>query len=155
MHNGFYSELDELLNEGEDADFGFMENEVLGKDIKYDGRTFSAFNFLHGFCNVFAQILNEKYGYSVECIYNEAGRLVHCFCIDDSNGKLVFIDVRGKTDDYFEFVSEFEDEVTCYGYPVENTKRFDKVPDDLLTDGEHYKEFANNLIDDYSWYYQK
>lgn len=151
MHNGFYEELDELLKDG-DADFGFMENEFLGVDE--EGRPFEAYCFVHGFCNVFAQILNKIYGYPIECIYNEEGRLIHCFCVDESDETPVFIDARGKTTDYYELVSEFEDELDYYGYyPVENSQRYFELPADLFTDGECYKEFARKLIDDYPEYY--
>ena len=156
MHNGFYNELEELLKEDDDATFDFMDSEELGVDELRGSYKFTANYFLHGFCNVFAQVLNEIYGYPIECIYNEEGRLVHCFCVDETDDGPIFIDARGKTTDYYELICEFEDEIDYYGYyPVENTQRYFELPHDLYTNGDCYIEFAKKLIANHSSYYRR
>lgn len=155
MHNGFYEELDSLLEDVDSyTDFGFMENEFLGREPS--GLPFSAYDFLHGFCNVFAEVLSEEFGYKVECLYNEDGSLIHAYCINESplNG-IVFIDVRGTTSSYEELIEEFEDECTFEGiYPIENTERYESAPEKICAKDKIYKNFAKKLIDNYREYYK-
>ena len=109
---GFYEELDELRKEYEEADFGFLENEVVNHKNH-------AFHFLHGNCADFAAMLSEVYGYPIECIrYPGAdtteGKLIHAYCVTNFHGKKAYIDVRGITTDPMLFFKEFEDEVTYF-----------------------------------------
>ena len=107
--NGFYIKLDELNEEYEDYeyDFDFLENEVSYKNITPDW-------FLHGNCDIFACYLHEKYGYEMEAVYEynskyDALQLIHAYCTAEINNKTVYIDVRGITDDWDEFIEEFDD----------------------------------------------
>lgn len=64
-----------------------------------------ASDFLMGSCQLFAIELNEKYGYPIYEI-NLNGQLIHCFCKVQENDTTYYIDVRGITTDFTEFMSE-------------------------------------------------
>lgn len=161
MHRGFYEELDLLLEDYEDSDFGFLENinmlyeDPVGVFDTKINRYINAYNFLHGYCNEFAYMLNEKYGYPVFEIKGEEGNLIHSFARVDTDSEHYFIDVRGITTDYSEFISEFED-WTDEETSIENT-----FPVDLLNEGERERntpskenrEFIEKLFSDYGDYY--
>ena len=102
--NGFYIKMDELNEEYEDYeyDFNFLEDEISYKNITPDW-------FLHGNCDIFACYLHEKYGYEMKAIYDCDGELIHVYCTAEINDETVYIDVRGITDDWDEFITEFDD----------------------------------------------
>lgn len=86
-------------------DFSFMD--------EYRGRLgVTAYDLLHGYCNVFAKALNMEFGYRTFRIVDEYGTLIHCYARTEEAGKTVYVDVRGKTSDYSAFISEFEDWTT-------------------------------------------
>lgn len=101
--NGFYIKLDDLKNECEDfsCDFSFLENEISYGTITPDW-------FLHGNCDIFACYLHDKYGYEMKAVCNPE-QLIHVYCIANINNKTVYIDIRGITDDWNEFITEFDD----------------------------------------------
>ena len=123
MRNGFWLELDELRKENpeDDYDFSFMENYTL-KDNKLN-----AFDFLHGFCNEFADYLHEKYGYSVEAV-REYGNLIHMYCTAEIDGETHFIDIRGICDDWDEFMQEFTDAGLWENMDRTRYLEYEKVP---------------------------
>lgn len=107
MHNSFYEELDLLKENDADASFGFLENiEVRGESTLFTskGRKLTAYDYLHGYCDSFTYVLNKRYGYPIFEIRANDGSLVHCFAKVDVASSILFIDVRGITTDYFEFI---------------------------------------------------
>lgn len=100
-------------------------------------------------------MLNEKYGYQVFEIKDEEGNLIHSFTRVDTDSQHYFIDVRGITTDYSEFISEFED------WTDEETSIINTFPVDLLnkserernTPSKENREFIENLFFDYGSYY--
>ena len=127
MNFGFYSDL-EVLREEYEADFSFLQNEISSHGL-------TPYDFLHGSCDVFAYYLNKQYKYDVECIYerddDDNKRLIHAYCTEKlSDGSVAYIDVRGVTTDYDEFIAEFIDNGLFsnddYSYTV------DGVPSDWI-----------------------
>lgn len=59
--------------------------------------------FLKGSCQLFALALNKKYGYPVYEI-TQMDRVIHCFCIKEYNHQKMYIDIRGATSDFEEFM---------------------------------------------------
>ena len=111
MLNGFYKELDELKEKEKCAGFGFLKNLDIGDE--------TAYRYLHGDCADFAAMLNEVYGYPIECVRhpdddNVRGKLIHAYCVADFNGEKAYIDVRGITTDPKRFWEEFENELTYF-----------------------------------------
>lgn len=117
MHTGFYIDYEELSELA--TGFYFLENEP-----QING--FHIYDFLHGYCEIFAQHLHDKYGYVTEKVLDANGELVHCYGTRTEKGKTIFADLRGETDNYQEFIREFEEEL--YGvyserYPNEHNSK--------------------------------
>lgn len=164
MHYGFYEELDSLLEEDNDADWGFLENigheyDLYEESLGFDGikreYIINAYNFLHGYCNEFAYMLNEKYGYPVFEIKDEKGKLVHSFTRLVKDNVYYFIDIRGITTDYHEFISEFEDWID-EETSIENTFLVDLSKEEVRKEQQPSKvnrQFIEELFSDYGDYY--
>lgn len=100
MTIGFYQELRDLRAEYPEADFAFMEN------IEYN-----PYQFLHGYCDQFAMVLSQKFGYEIELVRNDDS-LIHAYCTVNFQGKKAYIDVRGITTVKRLFFDEFADWLT-------------------------------------------
>lgn len=104
---GFYAELNELRKEDSHASFGFLENIEVTSEL-------NAHKFLHGFCDEFAAMLSDVFGYEIECVRNANHRLIHAYCVSYIGDEKAYIDVRGITTDKVLFFEEFENELTYY-----------------------------------------
>lgn len=65
--------------------------------------------FLHGDCAIFAIALKDIYGYNIFLLKNEENQIVHFFCIKNENKNEVYCDIRGFSNDIYNFFEEFED----------------------------------------------
>ena len=103
MGTGFYGDREALAADLQDPGTGFcfMEN-CRGKD------GFTPYDFLHGYCDMFAAYLSGRYGYATESLVGRNGELIHAYCTADAGGGTLYIDIRGCTDDYVEFTREFQ-----------------------------------------------
>jgi hypothetical protein len=133
MRYGFYTDLDELREEYDCSDFGFLENE-----IQYKGLT--PHDFLHGYCFEFARYLNLLYHYPIECIYAEDDSLIHAYCVIEKNNKSLFIDIRGCTDDWDEFIDDFADFMTYYDEPNYYIEKPKNIPPLCKEDNVYLKD---------------
>ena len=116
-------------------DFSFMD--------EYRGRLgVTAYDLLHGYCNIFAKAVNREFGYRMFRITDEFGTLVHCYARAEEAGQPVYIDARGKTSDYGEFISEFEDWTTEED-SLANTEEVD--PEKVYVPRISYSEAAYEL----------
>ena len=109
MNTGYYFCNDEL-------DFTGLEDKFLTRFSVKNGDefdfTFSANDMLHGFCDIFAEVLAEEFNpnYQVYSLLDPSdGYLTHCYCVMFDGYKKYYADVRGITDDFNEFISEFAD----------------------------------------------
>lgn len=123
-HNGFYLIHDRLQAESpsEQIDFDFLEKISIGKDNHQN-----LYDFLHGYCDIFAICLHQRYNYPIEAVFTDDGKLVHCYCLKsttnvDGTKQRNFLDIRGKTSSHEEFLSEFEDWVDIDSFPFQNSK---------------------------------
>ena len=95
--------------------------------------------FRQGVCQLFARALQDKFGYSVYKI--EVGKSFHIFC--KSEDKLTYIDVRGKTTDFHEFIAGSDlPAISC-----DVSKPYQFETDDF--DGDYYEiglAFAKAII---------
>ena len=106
MHNGFYLRAEKAGHPKEDI------VDILEPSFTYackDGFCIKGGMFLHGICDIFAEALHRKYGYELHQVNDEGNYLVHAFCTAKKNGKTVYVDVRGMTTDYEEFICPFDD----------------------------------------------
>lgn len=118
MHTGYYKELEDINAEDEGASFEVMEILNIFSEEPLD-----MYKYLHGYCDDFACALNRKYGYDIESIWSESGKLIHAFCVKPAlheGEKNYYIDARGITDNWKEFIEEFRDEYSddLYDEPV-------------------------------------
>ena len=67
--------------------------------------------FLHGACVEFACVLHDRYGYTVEHLRHPDGTLCHAYCIAHGKELRYFIDIRGITDNWNDFVSQYYQEL--------------------------------------------
>lgn len=108
MHNGYYLEKETIEKEtGESIDFGFMD----GLDYFYneDIPTRAIYDLLHGYCDNFAVLLHNEFGYDINLVRNKDSGLIHAYCTTEKDGETLYIDIRGITDSIDEFFGEFED----------------------------------------------
>lgn len=109
MHTGFYVNNEQL-------DFSVLEYKYQKEFSTATGDafdfSFSACDMLHGFCDIFAEALHKECGaeYKIYSLLDsEDRRLTHCYCMTFQNGKRYYADIRGITDSWEEFLSEFAD----------------------------------------------
>lgn len=113
---------------------------------------YSAEFFLHGICHIFAYDLHREFGYDILELKNKSGGMTHWCCVSDYNGKNLYIDVRGATTDYNQFLEEFQPDMG--EHPLERIIAEQDLIDinDDFEDEEQLK-FADNIIERYYNYY--
>lgn len=106
-----------------------------------------ASDFLMGSCQLFATELNKKYGYPIYEV-NLNGRMIHCFCKVDIGKTVYYVDVRGVTNDFSEFLLETnvskDDDFIIQEYKVDSSDKWDDIG----------LKFAQLLIDRNPEYYE-
>ncbi len=129
MKTGFWL----LKEDKKEKNFDFLkENEIKDK-LELMG---TPYQFLDGLCHSFAIGLKYLFGYDIEVIMGENGRIIHAYAVKDGH----YIDVRGITDNWDEFLDEFD---------VLKTHDRDKLS--IMTFEECFsKEFDCNDPDEYS-----
>ena len=126
IFTNFYEEL-ETLNENIKEEhpkkyepitsFNFMENSpIFGPNeneweppVDEYGKEINPYDFLHGYCHIFALALHKKFDYPIYIIKDENNETIHYYCKNIIKNEPVYIDVRGITNDLDAFASEFED----------------------------------------------
>lgn len=110
---------------------------------------YDAEGFLHGYCHIFAYALYQKFGYEIYEISNSSESVIHWCCISKYDGIDVYIDVRGITSNFNEFLNEFQPDI--------GAKPKMKIIDDIEKYNDEWiqelLDFANELIDRYYDYY--
>lgn len=108
--------------------------------------------FLQGACHLFSLALHQEFGYDAFEI--RKGTSCHCFCRAMYQGEPVYIDVRGATTSWEDFLSgtfaDFHDHDEIVPQDIEETAKLND-PDDLYAaDG---LAFAKHLIHEHPEYY--
>ena len=139
---------------------GFYSSKTEIKKILYEVKSqklnstlmnvdYNAEIFLHGFCHIFAYALHKKYGYKIFEFKNPSGTMIHWCCIKKYKGYKLFIDVRGITSNYNEFLDEFQPDMgECP--TIKNIVNLSKYNDEWE---EKWVDFANEIIEKYPEYY--
>lgn len=131
-------------------------SDLLAESFTYSiqKNTFDANTFLHGVCDIFAYALAKLFNYTIYQVVDDNGYIVHAFCIYRKNNTNLYIDARGITSDYDDFISDFEDffedENLKYKFQPFNYKNFEEYST------EDFNEFylqAINFISKYKEYY--
>ena len=107
----------------------------------------AASDFLMGSCHLFALDLNKKFGYPIYAIILE-GQMIHCFCQVRRDETTFYIDVRGATNDYSDFLLETnvseEEDFAIQEYIVDSFEEWDEIA----------LKFAKALIEKNLEYYE-
>ena len=147
FHTGFYKEfrwnIENKLKEIENPNY---DEKLYDLDCPYD----NAYIFLQGICNIFALCLHNKYGYEI-CELNDENGTCHYFCIDYNKGVKRYIDVRGITTSYEEFINEFPN---LKNKNIIQHKKINPLDfkDDEIWENAGYK-FAEYVIDEKEKFY--
>lgn len=157
MHNGFWDDYETYLKDDPDGETWDINFDFLDSGIKSHNRT--PYHFLHGECNVFAVFLHDKYGYDIESLWNKGEfdtGLIHSYCTKEINGVKYYIDIRGITDSYQEFMKEFYDNGLWSGdfeesYITYNT--LDKDTYQNITEWDEAYKASEVMDDEYLYFY--
>ena len=111
----------------------------------------TAYIFLHGSCDIFAEQLRKTCtDYDVYRIENKNGRPIHWYAQTNYKNMPIYIDVRGATTSFEEFISEFRPHIVD-GYKIQ------KQTEEVISADEHWVEtgilFATAIINDNLDYY--
>lgn len=141
---GFYEKVKYPYN-----DFEFME-----KVIK-DEKTFNLFQYLHGYCDLFAIKLKEMFpNYDLCILSSEESGLIHSYATFTSDdGTEYYIDARGITTDKEVFFTEYEDFFDWYGYF--NDDESDACIDYYDTVESYLSDLKELLCENDDWYFQQ
>ena len=111
MQTGFWDDFEQLKIDSDFVDWEYLRGQ---KDNVVGQWRFSPYDYLNGFCDAFAQALNERFGYDLEYIIerqylaqNAPTRLIHAYCIKDVGDQVVYVDVRGQQTDFDQFLVPF------------------------------------------------
>lgn len=143
-HKGFYAcEGESICQRLRNIEY----EKLMGHDASEECGVYDAYDFLQGACNVFAYVLQEVFCYDVFAI-KEGEKLIHMFCKTEYQGKRVYVDVRGATTSYDEFIRGFEKH-----REEKPTKQNTKMEKWDKADIERY-EFAKSIIRRFMEYYE-
>lgn len=99
-HKGFYNNNDNKFTALYDINYTDFFEEPDDDDFPFD----SAYLLLCGSCNHFAVSLQKVFGYTPYVIEQKDGRGFHAFCQVYHNGTLFYVDARGITSSFDEFM---------------------------------------------------
>ena len=144
IHKGFYANNNQdIISQLHKIKSSNPEITEEGIEVYYDAEY-----FLHGLCHIFAYALHKKFNYDIYELRSEADSIIHWYCIYEYNGNTVYIDVRGITTNYEEFLSEFK----SYNN-IKNNKVLNLTEYDYEWKEKKQIEFANEIITKYTDYY--
>ena len=147
-HKGFYNDADittSLCNVRYTDFFEYPDDD----EFPYD----SAHSLLRGSCNHFAVSLKKVLGYTPYIIEQKDRRGFHAFCQISKNRKVYYVDARGITSSFDEFMT-VASEFVHGEYTIREATA--EVIEDWDNGGEYNKEayaFAEAVIDRYKDYY--
>ena len=143
-----YRDMDKCLSKISNPQFVDLEDDSSEFHNVYEDASI----FLQGSCQLFSLALHKEFGYDAFEI--RKGTSCHFFCQATYQGAPVYIDVRGATTSWEEFLSgtcaDFHDHDEIIPQDIEETKKLND-PDDLyVKDGF---TFAKHLIHEHPEYY--
>ena len=113
VHNVFYSVLNSYKNKNiHEANMTDLLGSIITtKKPVYFREQYVLNDFLHGWCDIFADCLHKIYNYPIYRINNEYNEkiLTHAYCKTKKANETLYIDIRGITNNFHEFIEEFED----------------------------------------------
>ena len=155
IYTNYYEELISLnLDESEPiTDFNFMEGSpIFGPNGSnwQQPKNLNPYDFLHGYCHIFALALHNQFHYPIYVIKNSNNEIVHFYCKDIFKDKPIYIDVRGITNDFDTFANEFEDFINKQDMLLHSTlANIQEIENSIKHDKEeNILQTAEYIIDD-------
>lgn len=150
FHNGHYlsANIDQSLKEVRNSKYSEIKcDDEDAIDYHYE----TADIFLHGSCQLFSLALHNIFGYDAYKITWD-GLHKHYFCMIDLDKTKIYIDVRGMTTDFNEFVRTFCPGLLYIPYSIEPQNIAED--EDLNAEGDVTGyAFANEIIERYQSFY--
>ena len=150
FHNGHYlsANIDQSLTEIRNSKYSEIKSD---DEATIDYHYETADIFLHGSCQLFSLALHKSFGYNAYKI-TWKGRHIHYFCMIDLGKHKIYIDVRGMTTDFNEFVLTFCPGLLHSPYSIEPQNI---AEDEILNDEGDVTgyAFANEIIERYPSFY--
>lgn len=146
IHKGFYKNGDVVKSLA-----AITYETIMGSAPDEDGVYSDAAVFLMGSCQLFSYALMNAFGYIPYEIRDNSNN-IHCFCQSKYQGKRVYIDVRGITSDFDEFLR-----TSCISHSGEITiirqgvSKADLFPAEW--DEDFGLPFARRIVKEYSAHY--
>lgn len=126
-----------------------VKNSLLNNDELSECPYDAADIFLQGSCQMFSLVLNREFHYPAYKI--SFGRSFHCFCMEIKNGVKIYIDVRGATDDFEEFIRDtYLPNNAQYIIELQNLEEDSKLQEEYDEIG---MAFAQEIVTKYRDYY--
>lgn len=162
MTTGFWKTYEKIRKKAKNAkaeklSFSFMKSfgfpvTMYAPDYK-KAKEFTAHDFIQGDCSVFAQFLNEKYGYDIVAEYERGEEtdepwLIHMYCIyDGKDGETVYVDARGKCTDYSMFMEEFLGDGSFCDESRKYKEIHKMIPDEYRVRNDNWKYYNAKKLD--------
>ena len=144
IKDSFYSDDDPIFGKLTQIQSKCIAATVNGKPIYY-----TAYNFLSGYCLVFAYVLHLRFGYDVVIISNNSGTEEHCCCYNKYMNYDLYIDVRGGTANLDKLLQPFP-HIDPVFLKIEKITDYEKYSDEW---NPELMSFANDIIEQYYDYY--
>ena len=140
-HSKFYEGDKDILNIRNN-------NEIVEKDEENPFEQFSAVDFMTGSCDIFSVCLNEKFDYKIYKIIQK--KEVHYFCFSEIDKIKYYIDVRGFTNSFNEFVNFYRMPKNGEIKKVSKSEINETKRQKYYLDGERFaKKIINENINNY------
>jgi len=154
FHTGYYKKSGKTYDEmskslGQETNNEYFDGKGVISDLPNPYEDASI--FLQGSCELFALALHQEFGFKVYTI--PTGMSFHCFCKSNYNGTEVYIDVRGATTDFKEFISGVylaRESYDCHDFTLRDIEDDAKLSNPYDTEG---LAFAKHLIHEHPEYY--
>lgn len=140
----FYSDSDPLFYRLKQIQSKYVVATVNGNSIYY-----TAYNFLHGYCLVFAYVLHLRFGYDVIIISNDSETEEHCCCYNKYMNHDLYIDIRGGMSNLNKLLQPFPN-IDSDHPKIKKITDFENYSDEWVPE---LISFANYIIDNYYDYY--
>ena len=148
MHTGFYksSNVEKALSE-------IKYEDILDKPLKEGNITWDAWVLLNGYCNIFAAELSKEMKYNAYIIEQTNKKGFHVFCQVYKDNNWYYIDVRGATSDFNEFINGIRLFIKSE-FIIRKVTDYDIIAwEDGIEDINITREFALAMIKKYRNYY--
>lgn len=142
---------DFLVNRVYETEFGSEIYQKTNKSLEQivdEGNDFVTENdFLHGHCDIFAEAIynSDPRIWTIESVHSQESGVGHTYCVANIHGVEFFADVRGVTNNWEDFIKDFEKGMTK-NQDLPTTDREQLKEMNCISIGRHAVAYANYEI---------